>query len=377
MMARGRVLVVSQYRSIDIGGAERYIDETNERLRHQGWEVTHLSVDMDEPQRPLSRPWRLWSAGAHPWWSREVGAVIQDVQPHVLCAHLTVPGLVDVAVRVARRSGLPVCLVHHGDVTGPGWLRRACGVAYDRLVGQSTIAAAQVVLVSGLGYAAGSSRLAPHLSRCQEAPPGVDGALAQAADPWPGLSSPYILFVGKADVAAKGFPVLYRAWHLARATCPDLALVVAGPRPARPWPGVHILGSVNSRHALAGLYAGALATVLPSLTHAESFGMSLAEALVAGCPVIGSDVGGMPALIEPDHNGYLVPPGDAPALAAALLRAWREAGPLRARLAADRDSYRHRFDWDRTAQVLDRCLMQLTGSVPAGAHAPGLPSRGS
>jgi glycosyltransferase involved in cell wall biosynthesis len=59
--------------------------------------------------------------------------------------------------------------------------------------------------------------------------------------------------------------------------------------------------------------------VLPSL--AEGFSLSLVEALAAGLPAIATQVGGAPEVIEDGMNGFLVPPGDARALARAVQRA--------------------------------------------------------
>ena len=69
---------------------------------------------------------------------------------------------------------------------------------------------------------------------------------------------------------------------------------------------------------LPARYRRAGVTVLPSLTESESFGMTLAEALACGCPVVGSDVGGIPFVVRDGVDGRLVPPGDPVALADAL-----------------------------------------------------------
>jgi glycosyltransferase involved in cell wall biosynthesis len=51
---------------------------------------------------------------------------------------------------------------------------------------------------------------------------------------------------------------------------------------------------------------------------AEAFGLTIAEAMATACPVIASNVGGIPELIKDGSSGLLVPPGDSDALARAL-----------------------------------------------------------
>jgi len=114
--------------------------------------------------------------------------------------------------------------------------------------------------------------------------------------------------------------------------------------------------------ALAAAYAAADLLVLPS--RAETYGMVVTEALARGVPVIASDVGGVPEALG--GAGLLVPPGDAPALGAAL-RAWLEDAGLRERLR--RAARARRFEvrgWDATtadvAAVLGR-VAALEGAV--------------
>ncbi len=56
----------------------------------------------------------------------------------------------------------------------------------------------------------------------------------------------------------------------------------------------------------------------PSL-HGESFGLVLLEAMAAQTPVVASDIDGYRDVVTNDQDGVLVPPGDAAALAHALL----------------------------------------------------------
>ena len=68
------------------------------------------------------------------------------------------------------------------------------------------------------------------------------------------------------------------------------------------------------------------ATVLVLPSRSEGLGRVVIEAFCRGRGVVGSRVGGIPDLVTDGVDGLLVPPGDAPALAAAIERAVTEPG---------------------------------------------------
>ena len=76
---------------------------------------------------------------------------------------------------------------------------------------------------------------------------------------------------------------------------------------------VHLLGH---RDDIDVCLAGFDVFVLPSAN--EGMGRALIEAMAAGLPVVATKVGGIPALIDHEVNGLLVPSADAHALAEAL-----------------------------------------------------------
>lgn len=67
---------------------------------------------------------------------------------------------------------------------------------------------------------------------------------------------------------------------------------------------------------LGKVYSEADIFVLPSLY--EPFGIVFAEAMSFGLPIIATNVGGIPELVEDGENGLLVPPGDVDSLADAI-----------------------------------------------------------
>jgi glycosyltransferase involved in cell wall biosynthesis len=89
---------------------------------------------------------------------------------------------------------------------------------------------------------------------------------------------------------------------------------------------------------------GAAAIFVHPARWAEAFGLTVAEAMAAGCAVVASRVGAIPELIVDGESGILVPPGDAAALARALA-SLAAAPDTRARLgAAARQRAVERFD---------------------------------
>jgi glycosyltransferase involved in cell wall biosynthesis len=91
-------------------------------------------------------------------------------------------------------------------------------------------------------------------------------------------------------------------------------LVVAGDGPLElPRGQARFVGRVDAAE-LANLRAGAALAIVPSRS-AETFGLAAAEAMAAGLPVVASNIGALPELVEADG---LVPPGDAESLATAI-----------------------------------------------------------
>lgn len=72
--------------------------------------------------------------------------------------------------------------------------------------------------------------------------------------------------------------------------------------------------------------------VIVLTTYAETFGLVLIEGMKCGLPVIGSNAGGVPEIIEHGKTGLLYEPGDAAGLAACLKQLADDPG-LRKRLA--------------------------------------------
>lgn len=130
---------------------------------------------------------------------------------------------------------------------------------------------------------------------------------------------------------------------------------------------VHFAGSV-SLEELIRLYREADLLVLPSVWR-ESYGMPVAEAMASGVPVLASDTGGVPELVEKGVTGMLVPRLDVDALAQAMRDLLSDMHRLRQMGQAARQRAERLLTWDRSAERLERVYLDL---VSPGNTLPGL-----
>jgi len=144
-------------------------------------------------------------------------------------------------------------------------------------------------------------------------------------DPVPLPERPAALFVGVLE-RYKAVDVLADAWRLAAPRVPDGVLHVVGrgtlsgvpERLVADLPAQTRWTKALTTPEVARALDDATVLVLPS--RSEGLGRVVVEAFCRGRGVVGSRVGGIPDLVEDGRNGALVPPGDARALADALVR---------------------------------------------------------
>jgi rhamnosyl/mannosyltransferase len=138
--------------------------------------------------------------------------------------------------------------------------------------------------------------------------------------------APTILCVADASAENKRVPLLIEALAHVRRSRPDARLLLQRPadsvlaaRLLASGEGVELVDPGGDREALAELYRTAWVSALPSW--GEAFGLVLVEALACGTPVVGSDLGAIPEVVDRDSIGRLFSGSDPVALGDALLGA--------------------------------------------------------
>ena len=221
--------------------------------------------------------------------------------------------------------------------------------------------------------------------RIKVVPCGIDPA--HFADPAPLPPGALRLVSIGRFVEQKGQMVLIEALARLREELPELRLELVGDGPMR-----GALEEAVARHRLgamvgftgwqdeAGVRAridAAHALVMPSF--AEGLPVAIMEAMAAARPVIATHVAGIPELVRPGETGWLVPAGDAAALARAIAELAAAPAERRAEMGrAGRDRALARHDIHRAAAQLAAhfaaAIATRQGPAPppgAGARTPG------
>jgi len=240
-----------------------------------------------------------------------------------------------VAAIASKLTGIPYSFTLHGpaDLLRPYYWDLATKTANARFVATiSHYARSQVMFFSDPAH---WDKL--HIIHCGVFPDRY-AATDSPAIPPRREGEVRLLFVGRL-APVKGLRVLFKALAEVVPDLPHLHMVVVGDGPdralleaaAKPLGDAVTFTGYLSQAEVAQVMQGTDVLVLPSF--AEGVPVVLMEALASARPVIATQVAGVSELVEDGTTGFLVPPGDATALADRIRRLASDP-ELRARLGA-------------------------------------------
>jgi glycosyltransferase involved in cell wall biosynthesis len=295
-----------------------------------------------------------------------------DRSADVIHAHWAIP-TGPAAVHAARRMGLPsVITMHGGDV----YVNPEQG--YDFPTRWYVKPALRWTLRHAGALTAITEDCRQHALRAGAPDESIhlvfNGTDLRRFSPAPGgkdrLDSPYgrhMIFACRQLFPRKGIRFLIEAAAQLKPRFPDLKVVVAGDGFERP-KLIHLAESLGIADDVTFLgwvancdlpqyYRAAAVSVIPSLE--EGFGIPAAEAMGCETPVVASDAGGLPEVVEHGVTGLVVPRGDSAALAEAIGSLLADPTRRLEMGRAGRQRALRLFDWDRTAEQFERIYADI------------------
>jgi len=389
-----RIRVMRIIARLNIGGPSIHVSLLAERLPKDAYETKLVVGSISEGEGDMSYYARELGVMPEvvPQLSREISPVrdmqvlsavrrlIRDYQPDVLHTHTAKAGFI--GRLAARLEGVPV-VVHtfHGHVFKGyyGALKSYAFVLLERLAARwaDTI----ITLTDSLRRELVDEYHITRKGRVTVLPLGLD------LEPFANVEHKTGAFLREWDIPAnvpvvgivarlapvKNIYLFLDAAKLVLKHKPDVRFLIVGDGAERNALCDHAeaLGIMDQvtftgwRKHTAAVYADLDVKVISSKN--EGTPVTLIEALSAGCPVVATNVGGVSELLDGGALGKLVPPGDADAMAAAIIETLDNPPDT----APAREAMLERYSIDRLVRDIDGLYQGLLTRKKANPRAGG------
>ncbi|MEW6225170.1 MAG: glycosyltransferase family 4 protein [Chloroflexota bacterium] len=332
---RGRVRVVQVMATGTNGGAQEHVFNLVSRMDHAYYDVSVVSLSPGSAVRKLQRAGFDVTVIDEPDDAIATGilaAYLADARADVVHNHMYRAEIVGTKAAIAlgeagHRRPWVISTVHSSRVRSDEdqeALRRLTPLM-DHLIVVSNAIERKVVDEGRSGTSRSLIYNGVDLERYNHQEPCCTLRDEYGMDP----DSPIVGVVGRLELE-KGHPTLLEAWPLVLAAVPQAYLLIVGEGSrldalhdiARQQRIERHVVFTGRRDDIPAVTAAFDVAVLPSYREAQ--GLTILEAMALSRPVVASNVGGIPEMIEDGVTGLLVPPHDPPALAAAVVRLLRD-----------------------------------------------------
>lgn len=362
-----RITVVASYFYPKIGGLENYAYLLAKNLHTSGkYKVSVVTSNYDGKgyrqeiidgmivhRLPI---WvRVSNTPINPMWFWSLRKIFAVEQPDIVHAHSPVPFLPDLAAQAANDRAF-VLTYHSGSMLKKKMPIDLLIGVYENIFLPILFKRANAVVAVSQEFA--KRKFPQFVNKISFIPTGVDlKRFTKASLP----EKKTVTYVGRIETTSswKGIEQLLQAMALVIKKTPDAALELIGggdaiehyrQRAQELGIGASVVfAGPQLGKDLVDSYQRSSVIVLPSTSDSEAFSIALIEAMASGRPIIGTNIGGTPQVIDNGKNGLLVPPKDPVALADAIEKMITDK-TLAQQLADEGARRAQNFSWDIQAK---------------------------
>jgi glycosyltransferase involved in cell wall biosynthesis len=366
------------------GGIESYIYNLSKNLVKLGHKVTVVTSKMPKtlPKTEniegieiirLNPPAIVGGFPIMPNLPFKLLSVSKDAD--IIHGHINAPAIIESATLASKIIDVPLVVTYHADpiiqdvsVKIPNCLQKVLRNYWISVA--LILKSAKTIIATTPLYIEKSEFLRNYLEKVVVIPNSIDFAFFREPNPqdiqifkknYRLENNRILLFVGRL-VKYKGIEYLLKAMKTVLRTVGNVRLLIVGDGPLR---GeleyltrkmnlekyVIFVGNVNSE-LLRNIYALADLFVLPSISKSEGFGIVLIEAMTYAKPIIASNVGGIPYVVNNGLTGVLVTPRNSEELGNRIIELLSDTGKAQNLGKKGQEYVRKHYSWEHTIKQL-------------------------
>ena len=322
-MKKNKLLLVTPYFYPQQGGLQNYAFNIAKGLiKDYGWDVVVVTSNENNKEKKvetidkikvyrLPLLFKISNTPINPFWYFDIKNIIKIEKPDIVNAHGPVPFIADVSALAA--GSIPFVMTYHsGTMKKNRFLPDILIGLYENVFLKFTIKkATKIILASNFVK---RTMLKKYSYKSIVINPGVDTSIFKPLNIRKKSENTVLFICRYANMhKMKGLDTILEAMK----TLPYAKLRIIGEKGKMKGKNIEYVG-IKTGNDLVEEMQNSSVLVLPSLAHMESFGMVLVEAMACKIPVIGTDIGGIPEIIDSRKNGIIIPPNNSKALAKAL-----------------------------------------------------------
>lgn len=280
------------------------------------------------------------------------------------------------ALKYIKKYEIPLVVTYHGDwIENYGGFIRKFGVKLsNRYITENLLDSADIIISPSINNIKNSKYLSKYEEKVTIIPNGINinefniNISKKEVRKKLGLSNDnnIILFLGHLS-PHKGPEILLESLPLILKEIPQTEIIFIGKgilkeklqnkaKKLQIEKKIKFLGEIWDNSTKSLYFRASDVFVLPSLS--ESFGIVNLEAMAFGIPIVASNVGGVPDLIQNDVNGYLFPPNDIKRLSELLIYTLKNKNKVE-KMAKRNISKVKDYSWEKIAKKTELIYEEL------------------